>query len=114
MKKTTLPNHPAPETDNKNAPEFPGYPIYPPSEDVFNQWQDDLETGIEDAPEIDLPLEKDLPERKNSPDFTDGEASGNEFGSTGSELDIPGSELDDAQEKIGSEDEENNFYSLPD
>ncbi len=27
-------------------------------------------------------------------------------------LDIPGSELDDAQEKIGSEDEENNYYSL--
>jgi hypothetical protein len=28
------------------------------------------------------------------------------------ELDVPGSELDDAQEMIGSEDEENNFYSL--
>ncbi|CAN5686790.1 hypothetical protein BH11BAC1_BH11BAC1_12360 [soil metagenome] len=29
-----------------------------------------------------------------------------------SELDIPGSELDDENESIGSEDEENNFYSL--
>ncbi len=28
------------------------------------------------------------------------------------DLDIPGSELDDQQEKIGSEDEENNYYSL--
>jgi hypothetical protein len=27
-------------------------------------------------------------------------------------LDIPGSELDDEQEGIGSEDEENNYYSL--
>jgi hypothetical protein len=27
-------------------------------------------------------------------------------------LDIPGSELDDEQEDIGSEDEENNYYSL--
>jgi hypothetical protein len=28
------------------------------------------------------------------------------------ELDVPGSELDDADEAIGSEDEENNYYSL--
>ena len=28
------------------------------------------------------------------------------------DLDIPGSELDDADEKNGEEDEENNFYSL--
>lgn len=32
-----------------------------------------------------------------------------DFGGEG--LDVPGSELDDAQEKIGSEDEENNAYS---
>lgn len=31
---------------------------------------------------------------------------------SGNDLDIPGSELDDNQEKIGSEDEENNYYSL--
>jgi hypothetical protein len=30
----------------------------------------------------------------------------------GEDLDIPGSELDDAQERRGSEDEENNHYSL--
>lgn len=30
----------------------------------------------------------------------------------GNELDIPGEELDDAQENVGSEDEENNHYSL--
>lgn len=28
------------------------------------------------------------------------------------DLDIPGSELDDRDEKIGEEDEENNYYSL--
>jgi hypothetical protein len=33
---------------------------------------------------------------------------------SGSDLDIPGSEEDDANEKIGEEDEENNSYSLPD
>jgi len=31
---------------------------------------------------------------------------------SGKDLDIPGSELDDASEAIGSEDEENNSYSL--
>ena len=28
------------------------------------------------------------------------------------DLDVPGSELDDEEEKIGSEDEENNSYSI--
>lgn len=32
----------------------------------------------------------------------------------GEGLDVPGSELDDEEEKIGSEDEENNFYSNSD
>jgi len=30
---------------------------------------------------------------------------------SGDDLDVPGSELDDDEEDIGSEDEENNFYS---
>ena len=31
---------------------------------------------------------------------------------SGNDLDIPGAELDDENEEIGSEDEENNYYSL--
>ena len=31
---------------------------------------------------------------------------------TGDDLDVPGDELDDANEAIGEEDEENNYYSL--
>jgi hypothetical protein len=31
---------------------------------------------------------------------------------TGEDLDVPGAELDDADELIGEEDEENNYYSL--
>jgi hypothetical protein len=42
--------------------------------------------------------------KNNEKDFKD-DVSGND-------LDIPGSELDDDQENIGSEDEENNYYSL--
>lgn len=33
---------------------------------------------------------------------------------SGDDLDVPGSELDDEQERIGSEDEENNSYSNAD
>lgn len=32
----------------------------------------------------------------------------------GDDLDVPGSSADDQMEKIGSEDEENNYYSLSD
>lgn len=31
---------------------------------------------------------------------------------TDNDLDVPGAELDDANEEIGAEDEENNYYSL--
>ncbi|HRD57086.1 MAG TPA: hypothetical protein PK504_03510 [Ferruginibacter sp.] len=35
-----------------------------------------------------------------------------EASSMDGELDVPGAELDDANESIGEEDEENNYYSL--
>ncbi len=44
--------------------------------------------------------DEELLERKRKVDFS------------GEDLDVPGRELDDAQERSGSEDEENNHYSL--
>jgi hypothetical protein len=35
-----------------------------------------------------------------------------ELAVTGDDLDVPGTEDDDADEEIGEEDEENNYYSL--
>jgi len=35
-----------------------------------------------------------------------------DYGHTGADLDVPGSAADDANENIGEEDEENNYYSL--
>ena len=35
-----------------------------------------------------------------------------QYGQTGTDLDVPGSEDDDADENIGEEDEENNYYSV--
>ena len=69
------------ETDNQND-NFPGYPMYPPSEDIFSK-----------NVEIDLNV-------------------GANEGVVPKNLDVPGSELDDDAEKIGSEDEENNYYSI--
>ena len=49
-------------------------------------------------------------------DSTDdeGEKLNESSGMSGNDLDVPGSEDDDADEKIGEEDEENNSYSIRD
>lgn len=45
---------------------------------------------------------------------SEGELLNEKTDQSGRELDVPGSEADDANEKIGEEDEENNPYSLKD
>ena len=59
--------------------------------------------------------DEDLEEAKLDNTDNDGdplnEATGN-YNRTGDSLDVPGSEDDDADENVGSEDEENNYYSL--
>lgn len=81
---------------------FPGYPLYPPSEDIYNQGTKEKELNPDDLSENKPPKEK--------------EGSMNEKGfdddMSGDDLDVPGSELDDQQESVGSEDEENNYYSV--
>lgn len=64
---------------------------YPDSEDVFEN-------------ETIVPLDND-----GEPLADDYEEDDMDFG-----LDVPGSELDNEQESLGSEDEENNYYSLDD
>ena len=70
--------------------EFP-LPIYADKEDIYNQEKkvkfEEEEGKLEDRQE----------ELDNDPAH---------------DLDVPGSELDDADEAIGEEDEENNYYSL--
>lgn len=76
-----------------------GYPLYPESEDIYNNDQENSDIDPEDI--------------SNSEDSTDEEEglSIDEWDDT-SDLDVPGSELDDDMEEIGSEDEENNYYSI--
>lgn len=81
-----------------------GYPLYPVSEDIYNKFKEEENINPEDILLLKEPNEDDKLELANEKDFAEDES--------GSDLDVPGAELDDEQEKIGSEDEENNYYSL--
>ena len=81
---------------------FPGYPIYPPSDDIFSRGKEVRALNPEDLGASKEP--NTLPIGYNEKTF--GESM------DGSDLDVPGAELDDAQEDVGSEDEENNYYSI--
>lgn len=79
-----------------------GYPLYPKSEDVYNAWKEEKDINPEDITQQKVPNEEG--DERNEKDFL--------AIKTGADLDVPCSELDDQQEDIGSEDEENNYYSL--
>ena len=79
-----------------------GYPLYPPSDDIYSQLDEVSDLDPEDLTRVKPPNED--PDAPNEKRFSDDV--------TGGDLDIPGSELDDDQEEIGSEDEENNGYSM--
>ncbi|WP_427875026.1 hypothetical protein [Flavobacterium sp. MMS24-S5] len=78
---------------------------YPANEDIYNQ-EERLEERLEDIDPQDISGERiinnDNHEWKQNSD------------KIGNDLDVPGAELDDAQEDVGSEDEENNYYSESD
>src|SRR6187402_829104 len=79
--------------------------------DITNSERDLLQRSSESMATLD-------DEQLNSGDLDKTDDEGEMLNETsdrsGSDLDIPGSEEDDANEKIGEEDEENNSYSLPD
>ena len=79
-----------------------GYPLYPASEDIYNKCREESDINPEDITKTKEPMEN----------FGINNEKGFYDDVSGSDLDIPGSELDDEQENIGSEDEENNHYSL--
>ena len=146
--------------------DLPGYPPYPPSEDMMsgNSLVERISTDVEQFSNLDQLGHKEAPVMENEIPIHSGYGSSNrkneetgedddqlfvpgteadvtkeEWAALGDpdqdadegddeffkrrgvdpveseeELDIPGAELDDEQEKIGSEDEENNYYSLGD
>jgi hypothetical protein len=89
-------------TDKAEQNGFPGYPHYPQGEDIYYQSTEETEIDPEKPHGQKTPPED--PNTPNEKNFTDDVS--------GSDLDVPGAELDNEQENIGSEDEENNHYSL--
>jgi len=71
---------------------------YPASEDIYNHENKQEDIDLEEISTDETIIPKDHEWKQNSDKL-------------GNDLDVPGSELDDEQEEIGSEDEENNFYS---
>ena len=96
---TNLPNR---QEGNEEKNNLPGYPLYPSSEDIYSKYREEKSIDPEDISKIKESNDSDG--TNNEKDFSDD--------MSGSDLDVPGSELDDEQENIGSEDEENNYYSL--
>lgn len=86
----------------KNIPKTIKLEGYPPSEDIYNQAKKEPNINPEDISKNKKPNHK--VEKSNQKDFDEDRL--------GADLDVPGSELDDQQESVGSEDEENNYYSL--
>jgi hypothetical protein len=89
---------------NEEKDNLQEYPLYPESEDIYNKSRKEENLDPEDISKI----------KKSGRNDNVGSDIEEELGNniSGSDLDIPGSELDDEQEMIGSEDEENNYYSL--
>lgn len=87
--------------ENSNS-DYPANVTYPTNEDIYNQDKEETEIDPEDISKT---------KEYNTNDGKFNEKNFNQDKS-GSDLDIPGSELDDEQEDVGSEDEENNGYSI--
>ncbi len=88
----------------ENKEYLPGYPEYPSSEDIYSQCKEEEEINPEEIEHNKNSERSDGFNEFNVKDF--------ENHMSGDDLDVPGFELDNAQESIGSEDEENNYYSL--
>src|ERR1035437_6757638 len=105
MKKTdNNTNPPVKQANNEKKINPQGYPLYPAGEDIYNKSKEEKNINPEDISKLKESNRKEKVGANNEKDFNDDVS--------GSDLDIPGVELDDDQEIVGSEDEENNYYSL--
>lgn len=115
--------------DNKTDQDFPGYPHYPAKEDMMDSRTGShrVDANLEEigsGPNASGVHQRFVPQNNQST-TEEKEAAGidnrnEEIGipqnvsneDLNRKLDVPGAELDDESEAIGSEDEENNYYSL--
>jgi hypothetical protein len=101
MKKQDSNTNPEEKQPNSDAPQ---YSLFPKSEDIYQRHQKEDDVDPEDIDKLN---------ELNTVEYIDGDLV-LDFDNDvlGSGLDVPGSELDDQQESVGSEDEENNYYSI--
>ena len=92
------------EEEDQNNDNQNGYPPYSANEDIYSKCQEEKDINPEEPTRTKVSDKNPKNGTFNEKDFDDD--------LSGSDLDIPGSELDDDLEIIGSEDEENNYYSL--
>lgn len=90
------------EKKDSEAVKIPGYPHCPPADDIYNKGKEEMELNPENPSKNKTPNE--VVRTPNEKSFKED--------MSGDDLDVPGAELDDQQESVGSEDEENNYYSL--
>ena len=83
-----------------------GYPKYPENEDIYNKLKKESDIDPEN-----ISKNKEILKIEKNPTWNEKNFNQDK---SGKDLDIPGAELDDEQENIGSEDEENNYYSYGD
>ncbi|WP_338813841.1 hypothetical protein V9L05_21245 [Bernardetia sp. Wsw4-3y2] len=99
------------QNKNTDSPEefFKDKFDYDPKEDIYNQGKKVAHIDNDDELVVDkgIPTPNDRNELYEEAPLHN--AKSNFEGET---IDVPGAELDDQQESIGSEDEENNYYSL--
>ncbi len=87
--------------------------MYPPSEDIYNKYREVKDIDPEEVIDHIKHIPKPEPADDEIKELNDDEIR--ELGEDGLhilDLDIPGADLDDDLEEIGSEDEENNYYSI--
>ena len=88
------------ENISEKKEKLPGYPHYSAAEDIYVNADRLQDINPDDGSKI---KEENQESGMNEKDYTNTQ--------TGDDLDIPGAELDDEGEEVGSEDEENNYYS---
>lgn len=75
---------------------------YPPDQDIYVKGEKEEDRDTDDLSKTKSPNAK--PDEMSEKSFREDKS--------GEDLDVPGAELDDEAEETGSEDEENNSYSL--
>lgn len=94
----------SPPVEDNQIDLLQGYPLYPDKEDIYSKYKEEKEI---DPANISTLKELNADDKAGTNDVKVVEGFMQGF-----DMDVPGSELDDKLEDIGSEDEENNYYSI--